>query len=130
MSSQKKKEKTQYYTIVFEKYLEVMKEIDQTYNIVCERLKQDISLYSVEEWYESEIPDVVEIYSLLDSFKIFLDEKINNPSKQEIDFCQKNEIKDVLFTKDQLTIMQQYFLDLENKKEYLYNTYNFSCYVN
>ncbi len=130
MPPSKKKQKVQYYTISFEKYLEVMKENDQIYNILCERLKEDICKISIQDWSESEIPDMVESYVLIDSFRIFLDEKINNPSQEEIDFCEKNNIKDVLFTKEQIGMMQQYFLNIEERKEYLIKNYGFSCYVN
>lgn len=130
MPQSKKKQKIQYYTISFEKYLDVMKENDQTYNIICERLKDDILNIKIQDWSESEIPDLVESYVLIDSFRIFLDEKINNPTQEEIDFCQKNNIKDILFTKDQIGMMQQYFLNIEERKEYLMKNYSFSCYIN
>ena len=130
MPPTKKKQKVQYYTISFEKYLDVMKENDQTYNIICERLKEDILSINTTDWSDSEIPDIVETYVLIDSFRIFLDEKINNPTQEEIDFCQKNNIKDVLFTKDQIGMMQQYFLNIEERKEYLMKHYNFSSYLN
>lgn len=125
-----KKAKQQYYTIVFEKFLEVMKENDQVYNIICERMREDINTISIQDWSESELPDIVEAYILVDSFRNFLDERVNNPSKEEIDFCQKNNIKDVLFTGDQIKIMQGYFLNIEQKKEYLVKSYGFSCYIN
>ncbi len=130
MPQSKKKQKIQYYTISFEKYLDVMKENDQTYNIICERLKDDILNIKIQDWSESEVPDLVESYVLIDSFRIFLDEKINNPTQEEIDFCQKNNIKDILFTKDQIGMMQQYFLNIEERKEYLMKNYCFSCYIN
>jgi len=59
-----------------------------------------------------------------------LDQKINNPTAEEVEFATKNNIKDVLFTKDELEFLQGYFLAIETRKDYLNEAHNFSCSIN
>jgi hypothetical protein len=66
----------------------------------------------------------------VDSFRYFLEDKVNNPTEEEIEFTVKYNIKDILFNKEELQVMQQFFLTVESRKEYLLNNYNFSCFLN
>ena len=130
MPPAKKKSKVKYYTIVFEKYMEIVSDIDKSYYILCDKIKEMAAETKTEEWYESPIPDFVESYLLLDSYRMFLDDKINNPTEQEVEITVKNNIKDVLFTQEELTVMQNFYMAVEAKKEALLRNYNFSCSVN
>ena len=130
MPPAKKKTKIQYYTIVFEKYMEVVLEVDKAYYILGDKLKELITTLKVEDWYESPIPDFVESFLLVDSYRAFLDDKINNPTEQEVEITVKNNIKDVLFTKDELGVMQHFYLAMEGRKEMLLQKYNFSSNIN
>jgi len=130
MPPAKKKPKVQYYTIVFEKYMEIVTEVDKTYFILSDKLKDMISTTNIEEWYESPIPQFLETFLLVDSYRAFLDDKINNPTDQEVEITIKNNIKDVLFTKDELDVMQHFYLAVEARKEMLLQTFNFSCSLN
>jgi hypothetical protein len=126
----KRKQKIQYYTIVFEKYMEVVTEVDKTYYILSDKLKDMITKTNIEDWYESEIPEFIESFLLVDSYRAFLDDKINNPTEHEVEITIKNNIKDVLFTKDELDVMQHFYLAVESRKELLLQKHNFSCYLN
>ena len=125
-----RKKVVQYYTIVFEKYMEVVAEVDKTYYILCDRLKEMVEITKIEDWYDSPIPEFIESYLLADSYRVFLDEKINNPTEEEVEVTLKNNIKDVLFTKDELGTMQHFYLALEARKEMLLYKHNFSCSIN
>lgn len=130
MPPAKKKQKVQYYTIQFEKYMDVVSEVDKTYYILSDRIKDMVTEIKIEDWYESAIPEFIESFLLADSYRVFLDDKINNPSEQEVEVIVKNNIKDVLFTKDELDVMQHFYLALESRKVALLQNYNFSCYIN
>lgn len=130
MPKAKKKQKIQYYTIVFEKYMEIVVEIDKTYFIVSDHLKELIEKTKVEDWSSGPINDFIESYLLLDTYRAFLDDKINNPTDQEVELTIKNNIKDVLFTQEELGVMQQLYLTIEARKEYLLFKHNFSCSLN
>jgi hypothetical protein len=130
MPPSKKKKTVKYYTIVFEKYMEIISEVDKAYYILSDKLKDLVQEVPLEDWYDSPLPDFIESFLIIDSCREFLDDKINNPTEEEIEITVKNDIKDVLFTKEQLQVMQQLYLSLEAKKEYLLYKYNFSCSVN
>ena len=130
MPPAKKKQKVQYYTIVFEKYMDIVTEVDKTYYILSDKLKEMMGSIKTEDWYESAIPEFLESFLLTDSYRAFLDDKINNPTEQEVEVIVKNNIKDVLFTKDELDVMQHFYLALEARKAALLTNYNFSCYIN
>lgn len=128
--SKKKKPTVKYYTIVFEKYMDIVTEVDKSYNIIADKVKELTQETPVENWYDSSIPDFIEFFLLVDSYREFLDEKINNPSEEEIQVTIKNNIKDVLFSEQQLQYMQDLHFSLESKKEYLLFKYNFSAAIN
>jgi len=130
MPPAKKKQKAQYYTIVFEKYMDIVSDVDKTYYILSDKLKEMISSTKIEDWYDSEIPEFLETFLLTVSYRVFLDDKINNPTEQEVEVIVKNNIKDVLFTKEELEVMQQLYLTLESRKVALLQNYNFSCFIN
>jgi hypothetical protein len=130
MPPAKRKQRLQYYTIVFEKYMEVVTEVDKTYYILSDKLKDMVTKTNIEDWYDSAIPEFIESFLLVDSYRAFLDDKINNPTEQEVEITIKNNIKDVLFTKDELDVMQHFYLAVESRKELLLQRHNFSCYLN
>lgn len=130
MAPSKKKKTVKYYTIVFEKYMDIVTEVDKSYYILSDKLRELTQKIPIEDWYDSPIPDFIEVFLIADSCREFLDDKINNPSEEEIQITVKNEIKDVLFSKDQLQVLQQLYLSLEARKEELLFKYNFSSSVN
>lgn len=126
----KKSEKKQYYTIQFEKYLEVLEENSRIYYILCDKIKDMITSTPTEDWDQTYIADFLDFFVLVDSFRIFLDEKINNPTEEETEFILKHDIKDVLFDKEELALMQQFFLAIEAKREHALKNFGFSSLLN
>ncbi len=78
MPPAKRKQRLQYYTIVFEKYMEVVTEVDKTYYILSDKLKDMVTKTNIEDWYDSAIPEFIESFLLVDSYRAFLDDKIQN----------------------------------------------------
>jgi hypothetical protein len=124
------KKKVQYYTVQFEKYLEIISETEKTNIILMDRIKDLVKEIAIETWDNSAIPDFLESYLLINTFRDFLDQKINNPSQEEVEFATKNEIKDVLFSKEELQFLQDFFILIESRKTFLNHVHNFSCSVN
>jgi hypothetical protein len=124
------KKKVQYYTVQFEKFLEIVSDTEKTNLMITDHIKDLADNVPVKEWDTSPVYDFLESCLLVNSFRDFLDNKINNPSEEEVEFVTKNNIKDVLFSKDELEILQSFFLAIESKKEYLIRAHNFSCSLN
>ena len=122
--------KKQFYTIQFEKYMEVVEEINNTHYILSDKIKDLVTSTAIENWCDSPIPDFFDVFVLIDSYRVFLDEKVNNPSEEEVEFTVKYNIKDVLFNKEELGVMQQFFLSVEARKEILLQNYGFSSSIN
>ena len=57
MPPAKKKQKIQYYTIVFEKYMEIVTEIDKTYYILSDKLKDMINTPEIQNMLKMINPD-------------------------------------------------------------------------
>ncbi len=124
------KKKVQYYTIVFEKYLEVLGEVNSFHFYLSDRIKDLTKEIPIDSWSESPLPDLMDSFVLVDSYRIFLDEKINNPSDEEIKFTTENNIKDVLFDEEELKAMQKFYIMMEEKRRILYEVHNLSTEVN
>lgn len=122
--------KKQYYTIQFEKYMEVVEDVNKIYFIWSDKIKDMVTTIPVEKWSETTITDFLDSFVLIDSFRYFLDDKVNNPTEEEVEFTVKHNIKDVLFDKEELQTMQHFFLTVEARKEYLLQNYNFSSALN
>ena len=122
-----KKKKIQYYTVEFEKFLEIITDAERTNVLICDKIKDLAVEVPTKDWEVSPILDFLDSCLMVNSFRDFLDDKINYPSEEEVAFVTKNNIKDVLFTKDELEVLQSFFLTIEAKKEYLLRNYNFSC---
>jgi hypothetical protein len=125
-----KKEQPEYYTILFERYIELVTESDRYYYMVAEELKNLIAKTEVAEWENSPIPDFMETIVILHSLRTFLDKKINEPTDEEIKFCNENKIKDVLVSKEELVMLQKFVMALEEQKALLFTEYKFSHLTN
>ena len=86
----------QYYTITFEKFIEMVRQIDALYNVIANLLKENINAKPIEEWENTPIPELSGYFAALNEIKIYLDDIINNPTEEETDFIIKHNIKDVL----------------------------------
>lgn len=130
MAPKKEKSKVQYYTILFEKYIEILEEVNKFHYLLSDKIKDLVNSTIIDQWTESPLPEFMEAFTVVDSYKIFLDEKINNPSEEEIVFTTKNNIKDVLFTQQELTAMQDLYLQIQARKLLLKQNYGFSTEIN
>lgn len=124
------KKDPQYYTIVFEKFIDIMTDTDRYFYMISDELKALTSRYEINAWDDSPIPDFMETCVILNSLRKFLDKKMNEPSEEEIKFCNKNNIKDVLMTREELTILQSFIITLDEQKVFMQKEYNFNHIVN
>ena len=127
----KKKEavKTRYFTMPPEKFFELVAENERFRHLVSQRLKE-LAESPIENWSESPITDFAEAFYLSDRFKEFLEDKINNPTEEEIEFIEKNKIEEVLISQDELRYMQVTSINLQEIKEALFQQYSFSTTLN
>lgn len=124
------KKQPDYYTIVFEKYIDIMTDADRIYYIVADKLKDLIAQTPIDSWEDSAIPDFMETCVILNSQRKFLDKKINDPPEEEVKFANKNGIKDVLMTKEELRTLQSFVITVEEQKALLQIEHGFSCQIN
>jgi len=75
-----KKQKVQYYTMVTEKYLEILDSVTQEHSVISDILKESVSTVKINKWNESETSDVIETYVVINSFKKLLENKLKNPT--------------------------------------------------
>lgn len=94
-----------YYIIKFEKFIDLMEEIEHKYQIIADILHDKILGTLPEFWDESDIPDIIEFFANLKNIRDFLENKINNASEKDIELTKKYDIKDVLVTSDDLKKM-------------------------
>lgn len=130
MAPKKVNKKVQYYTVVFERYIEVMEEVNKFHLILSDKLKDLTSTINISDWCESPISEFMECFIVVNSYKIFLDDKINNPTEEEIKFTSENNIKDVLFDEQELIAMQDFYIQMQAKKILLKQNYGFSSEFN
>jgi hypothetical protein len=123
----KKNKKIQYYTVNFEKFIEIITEVDNSYFILCDKIKEEVEKNEYDKWTDQGIPEFMDTFIMFSSFKEFLDEKINNPTEEEVQFSAKNNIKDVLFEKEELALLQHLWLEFEARRQLLLEKYSFSC---
>lgn len=125
----KEEEKTRYFTMPPEKFFELMSENERFHHLVAEKLKE-LTEISIESWFDSPIADFAEAYYLADRFKEYLEDKINNPTEEEINFIEKNKIDEVLISQEELRYMQVTAINLQEIKESLFQQYSFSTTLN
>ena len=71
------KEQPQYYTILFDKYIDLMTETDQYYYMVADKTKELMNSHSIEIWDDTPIPDFLETLVILNSLRHLLDKNIS-----------------------------------------------------
>lgn len=123
-------QKPQYYTIIFEKFIDLVSETERYHFMLALQMKEYITDIKMEDWDTSPIPDFMETMVILRALRELLDKKINSPSEEETKFATANNIKDVLVTKEELALLQSFVITLEEQKELLKQQYNFDYAVN
>ena len=121
------KQQPMYYTILIDKYLDLMTDTDRYYYMVAQELKELIEKVKLDEWESSPIPDFMETVVILNSLRQLLDKKANDPTEEEVKFCEENKIKDILVTKEDLVMIQKFVIGIEEQKALLLAEYNFHC---
>ena len=94
-----------YFVIKFEKFLELMEEIEHKYQITADLLHDKILGTLPEFWDDTEIPDLIEFFANVNDIRKFLEEKINNPPDEEVKLAAKYNIKEVLIRESELAKM-------------------------
>lgn len=113
--------KIQYYTMIFEKYMEIMNKNNTDFYSVSAMLKDSVETNQIEDWEKTEIPDLMETFVVVKAFKDVLEHKINNPTKEETEFIIKHNIKDVLLTEQDLIKIQSYVSAVQEQKNILFD---------
>ncbi len=99
-----------YFVIKFEKFLELMEEIEHKYQITADLLHDKILGTLPEFWDNTEIPDLIEFFANVNDIRRFLEDKINNATDEEIKLSAKYNIKDVLLKSEELARMNTLLL--------------------
>jgi hypothetical protein len=123
-------QKPQYYTIVFEKFIDLITESERLHFMLIQQIKEYVGDITLEDWDVSPLPDFIDTEAVLRTLRQFLDKKINNPPEEEIKFAAENNIKDVLLTAEELAHLQSLVITMEEQKELLKQQYSFEYLVN
>lgn len=115
-----------YYVIQFEKYIDLVTEVERKYYILSELIKTEVDKTKTEEWENTQIPALLECFVNINDTRSFLSNKINNASDEEIKIAKENNIKDVLIKKDELQRMNVLLLAGEQLEVDLQNEYKIS----
>lgn len=99
-----------YYVIKFEKFIDLMNEIEHKYQISADLLHDKILATLPEFWDSTDIPSLIEFFATVNDIRKFLESKINNPSDEEVKLAAKYNIKDVLLKDVELAKMNTLLL--------------------
>lgn len=99
-----------YYVVQFEKFIDLMNEIEHKYQITADLLHNKIIATTPKDWEESDIPALIEFFANVNDIRKFLENKINNPPDEEVKLAAKYNIKDVLLKDVELAKMNTLLL--------------------
>jgi len=125
----KKQAPIQYYTMATDKFMELLKNSHRDYQITSDLMKEYITKYPQENWEDEGVHDIIETFVIVRSLKFLLDNKLNDPPKEEIDFCKKNDIKDILLTEAELYAVQRYVGSIEDQRDLLKSLYKIDIFI-
>jgi hypothetical protein len=115
-----------YYTIKFEKYIELVTEVEAKYQIIADYIHDEILKTLPDYWDDTPIPVLMQAYSSLYDIRKFLDDKMNNPPEEEVKLATANGIKDVLIHGDELKRMNVLLLSIQELEADLQINYKIS----
>ena len=115
-----RKHKIQYYTMLTDKYMDIMKGIQQDQIILADLLRDSVVHTNIEDWDDQQTNDILETYVVVNSFKKLLEAKIKNPPKEELQFAKEHNITDVLITEQELISIQRFVASVNEQKDILY----------
>lgn len=128
--SHSKIDKNEYFIISFERFIELITEMDNVYFLLTHKMRELFDLVKMNDYISESLSDYMEAFIVVDMLYQFLNDKANNPTRDEVDLMNQNDIKDVLFTKEELSIMESLYSASESKRELLAQKYNFSTSIN
>lgn len=114
-----KKAQVQYYTMVTERYMDILRNVQQDHVLIADLVKESVMSTDIESWEEKETIDLIETFVVANSFKKLLETKIRNPPKEEVEFAKQHNITDVLITSEELFSIQRFVASLNEQKEIL-----------
>jgi len=126
MADKKEDPLSNYYVIKFEKFIDLITEIESKHSILADMLHEEAAKVSPEEWDETPIPAITELYVTVHDIRSFLEDKINNATEEEVKLAQENNIKDVLVSKEELQRMNVLLLAEESLEASLEKEYKIS----
>lgn len=115
-----KKNNVQYYTMITDRYMEILKGIQQDQIILADLLKDSVNAVNIEDWDDQETNDLLETYVVVNSFKKLLENKLKDPPKEEVAFAKEHGISDVLITEEELFSIQRFVASVNEQKDILH----------
>jgi hypothetical protein len=112
-----------YYTINFDKFIELVRQTEAIYNIVSDLLQDYIMGVYPDQWETSPVPELAGYYVAAYELKTFLDEIVNNPTEEEIRLTTKHKITDVLISLEDLAFLNSLVAVLQEYEKKLYQAY-------
>jgi len=119
MSDDNNDELAQYYTINFEKFIEMIKRVEALHYILTDLLQDHVVYTPPDNWDSSPISDLCGFFAATNELKVYLDDIINNPTEEEIEISTKYNITDVLISLSDLNAVNILFGALEEYGERL-----------
>jgi len=122
-------ELAQYYTIKFEKFMEMIKQIDGLYNVLSTLIKEHVTANEISEWDRTPIPELSGYFAAVNEIKNYLDDIINNPTEEEVELMIKHEIKDVIISLSDLNALNIMFGAIQEFSDRLYDKHKIATNI-
>jgi hypothetical protein len=115
-----------YFVIKFEKFIELMEQIEHKYQITADLIHDKILATLPDFWDGTPIRDLMKFYTHVADARDFLENKVNNASGEEVKLAQKYNIKDILMRTEELARMNGLLLSVEELEAALEVEYKIS----
>lgn len=102
-----------YFVVKFEKFLQLMEEIEHKYQILADLIHEQVLATLPDFWEGTPIKDLMKFFVDVSDLRDFLEDKINNASDEEIRLSAKYNIKDVLMKTEELARMNVLLVSVE-----------------
>jgi hypothetical protein len=122
-------ELAQYYTINFEKFMEMIKQIDGLYNVLSALIKEYATANEISDWENTPIPELSGYFAAVNEIRSYLDDIINNPTEEEIELMIKHEIKDVIISLADLNALNTMFGAIQEFSDRLYEKHKIATNI-
>ena len=122
--------KPQFYTLPLKKAVNMMTDADRSMNMFAENVKTMVEKYNIEAWNDSPIPDYMDAYLNAKVLRDYLQKNIEEPNEVVVQYLKKNNIDGLLFSRDELLMLNNLANNFEETKEYISKKYGFSTMLN